>query len=87
MTLMDIVLDHENMRITYDKEADAVYIYLLKDEELKPAWVHFTYPCDPVETKAMINLDFNQDHVLGGIEIMNASEILPNSILDSAERI
>jgi uncharacterized protein YuzE len=46
------------MRIKYDKEADAAYIYLAP---ISPGAVAKTYPCDPVEVNGMINLDFDKN--------------------------
>lgn len=75
------------MKITYSKKADAVYIYLISNEEIKPMWVKKTYPCDTVEVNGMINLDFDNDGKLGGIEILDASKKLSKEILDMAEII
>ncbi|WP_329140963.1 DUF2283 domain-containing protein [Streptomyces sp. NBC_01476] len=35
------------------------------------------YPCDPVDTDAMINLDFDEQGRLIGIEVLGASAKLP----------
>lgn len=75
------------MKITYDKAADAAYIYLAGAYEQQVAWVKRTYLCDPVENDAMINLDFDSGNKLGGIEIMDASKLLPKELLDLAEII
>lgn len=75
------------MKITYDKKADAAYIYLGKEYEAVTQWVGNTYPCDPVEVKGMINLDFDIEGKLGGIEIIGASHKLSKELLDSAEII
>ena len=75
------------MKITYDKSVDAVYIYLISNDDIKPAWVQKTYPCDPSEVGGMINLDFDKDGHLGGVEILDASKTLPKELLDSAEII
>lgn len=70
------------MKITYDKSIDAAYIYF---SEINPGSVAFTYSCDPLEVKGMINLDFSTDNQLLGIEILDASKKLPKEILDKAE--
>jgi len=70
------------MKITYDKSADAVYIYLISDEELKPSWVKKTQPCD-----TSINLDFDDKGRLGGIEVLNASLKLSQEVLSMAKII
>ena len=71
------------MRITYDQEADAAYIYLVP---ISPGGVARTYTCDPNEVKGMINLDFDRDGRLLGIEVLDASRSLPGAVLDGAER-
>ena len=73
------------MKITYDKEADAAYIYLIEDKDVKPQWVKHTYPCDPVEVKGIVNLDFDEHGKLGGIEIMDASKKISQELIDQAE--
>ncbi|MBU1036598.1 DUF2283 domain-containing protein [Patescibacteria group bacterium] len=73
--------------IEYDKQADAAYIYLIKEEERTAGWVKKTYPCDPSEVNGMINLDFDNNGCLGGIEVMDASKKLSQEILDQAETI
>lgn len=73
------------MKITYDKSADAAYIYLI--ENITPGWVKKTYPCDPTEVQGMINLDFTEDGRLGGIEIIGASKKLSQDILNKADII
>ncbi len=67
------------MRITYDKSVDAAYIYL---KDILPGGVAKTYQCDPGEINGMINLDFDKDGILLGIEIIDASKKLPPEILD-----
>jgi uncharacterized protein YuzE len=72
------------MRVTYDPEADAVYIYLC--DHISAGDVAFTYPCDPREVDGMINLDFDGNGVLLGVEIMDASAKLSPQLLTKAER-
>lgn len=61
------------LTVTYDKAADAMYIYL--DSDCKS--VDYTYLCDPRSAPdgvaGMINLDFNEGK-FKGIEIMDASK-------------
>lgn len=45
------------------------------------------YPCDPVDVGGMINLDFDEDSRLVGIEVLDARSKLPSSVLADAERI
>lgn len=73
------------MKITYDKQVDAAYIYLASHYEKTQGWVKKTYPCDPIEVNGMINLDFDEEGRLGGIEILDASKKLPKDILDRAD--
>lgn len=67
------------MRLTYDPEADAAYIYLA--DEIAPGGVARTYTCDPSEVGGMVNLDFDAAGRLIGIEVMDASRILPPEAL------
>ena len=53
------------MKISYDKQADAIYIQL---SQLKPDGV--------LEVKSEINLDVTPDGKIVGIEILKASEKL-----------
>lgn len=57
-------------KITYDKSVEAVYIQLA--DEIEPGGVKKTYPCNPIEIKGMINLDFDKEGKLIGIEILGA---------------
>lgn len=72
------------MKIKYDKEVDAAYIYLV---EITEGGVKKTYPCDPKEVDGIINLDFNEDGQLLGIEIMDASKKLPKEILTKLKEL
>jgi uncharacterized protein YuzE len=45
------------------------------------------YPCDPVDVGGMINLDFDGDGRLVGVEVLAASSKLPQYLLDAAERL
>ena len=53
------------MKITYDKEADALYIRLLEGE----------YQCRVVQLTAEIALDFAAGEQLVGIEVLGASRL------------
>ncbi len=53
------------MRVTYDKEADALYIRLLEGE----------YQCRVVRLTEDIALDFATGEKLVGIEILDASRL------------
>lgn len=71
------------MRFTYDEDADAAYFSVLG--EIPPGGVAKTYGCDPGEVGGMINLDFDSAGRLVGIEVMDASALLPPEILGIEE--
>ncbi|MGW1658896.1 DUF2283 domain-containing protein [Streptomyces atratus] len=74
-----------DVRLTYDKAADAAYVYLIEPQSrVKSARM---YPCDPVDADAVINLDFDEHGRLIGIEVLAASSKLPEYLLQSAERL
>lgn len=72
------------MRIEYDPEADAAYIYLT--DEIGIGGVHQSVPVDPIETQGMFVLDFDDDRRLIGIEVLAARTRLHPDALSSAER-
>ena len=72
------------MRVTYDPSVDAAYIYLRGDSEASSHG--YTYPCDPLEVHGMINLDFDENDVLVGLEVLDASKRLSAAILALAEQ-
>lgn len=74
-----------DVRVTYDQKANAAYVYLA-DPQARPK-VARMYACDPVEVGGMINLDFDADGRLVGIEVLAASSKLPQHLLDVAERL
>jgi uncharacterized protein YuzE len=53
------------MRISYDKEADALYIQLLEGD----------FQCRPVRVRNDISLDFAAGEQLVGIEVLGASHL------------
>lgn len=63
------------MRVTYDAIVDAAYIYV--DKEIEAGGVAKTYPCDPLEVNGQIHLDFDHGGRLIGIEVLEASRLLP----------
>ena len=67
------------MRISYDASVDAAYIYFVPS--IAPGAVKRTYPCDPEEVGAEINLDFDEDGRILGVEVLAASRHLPLSLL------
>jgi uncharacterized protein YuzE len=67
------------VRVKYDRDADAAYICLA---DIEPGGVAATVPGEPGSKAFGINLDFDGDGRLVGIEIMGASSALPPGFLD-----
>lgn len=67
------------MRIEYDKEADAAYIYIVESIEDGEA-------LKTIELNENIILDFDKDGKLLGIEILDASKVLSKELLISSNR-
>jgi uncharacterized protein YuzE len=72
------------VRVTFDRLANAAYIYL---REIEPGGVAQTVPVDESPLPGTINLDFGAKGRLSGIEVLGATGALPQEILDRAERI
>jgi uncharacterized protein YuzE len=65
------------VRVSYDSEADAAYIYV-RDAEARLGPVRSV----PVpDVPGMIVLDFDTDGRLFGIEVLDASRLLPAELL------
>ena len=75
-----------SVRITYDPDADAVYVYLT-DELLTPG--RETVPCGTPGAEpgveAIINLDFKDGRIVG-LEVLDASQLLHADLLMEASR-
>jgi uncharacterized protein YuzE len=69
------------VRVTYDKSTDAAYIYLT--DNIGAGGVAKTYCCDPLEVNGQINLDFDHQDRLVGIEVLGASKRLSLAILEA----
>lgn len=67
------------LRVTYDVEADAAYIYL--SDEIGMGGVADSVPLDPAANRGMINLDFDAEGRLVGIEVLAASKRMPLGLL------
>lgn len=67
------------MRITYDPDADAAYLYL--SDEIPAGGVARTVPVEALAAEMMVNLDFDASNRLVGIEVMDASRVLPADLL------
>ncbi len=61
------------MKISYDKDIDALYIKLLEGE----------HECRTVRLTDEIALDFGKGETLVGIEILDAKDVLGNGTLPS----
>ncbi len=71
------------MRLTYDADADAAYIYLT-DEALMPG--RDSIPCDaPDGDTAMVVLDWKDGRIVG-LEVLDASARLHLDLLAQAVR-
>lgn len=77
------------VRVTYDREADAAYVYFVDPVQaanLEPKSA-YTYVGEPDDVDGMFNLDFDEEGRLIGIEILGARSKLPTYLLDAAERL
>ena len=70
------------MRVTYDQKADRAYIGFSREVSR----VKNTYEYESLLAEG-ITLDFDFDDRLVGIEVLEASRILPPELLQEAERI
>jgi uncharacterized protein YuzE len=70
------------MKVTYDKSVDAAYIYLT--DAIGAGGIARTYSCDPIEVNGQINLDFDHEGRLVGIEVLDASKRLSQVLLDES---
>lgn len=70
------------MRMTFDAEADAAYVYLVP--EIAPGGVSQTRQCMIPLPGSDISLDFDADGKLLGIEILGARRILRSDTVESA---
>lgn len=70
------------VKISYDDSVDAAYIKLKTEDDRTP--FGFTYCCDPAAVDGQINLDFDLDGRLIGIEVLSASTKLPLDLLKRA---
>ncbi len=71
------------MRVTYDADADAAYLYAV--ESIGFGEVARTVVCDIPLDRAAINLDFDSAGRLLGVEILGASRVLRPESLRSDE--
>lgn len=72
------------MRVSYDREADAAYIYLT-DEPLMPGrdTIPVATPGGPPGTEGIINLDYREGKIVG-LEVLDAARWLHPDLLGEA---
>jgi uncharacterized protein YuzE len=70
------------VRVTYDGSTDTAYIYLVP---IASAEVAATVVGD--DESGAVNLDFDGEGRLLGIEVTCASRCLPGAVIDAAERL
>ena len=78
-------MDWVSVRITYDRVADAAYVYLV--DRITPGSVTRTSVPDMQFKSAAVTIDFDEDSRMLGIEILGASRLLTSETLGAAERI
>lgn len=74
------------MKISYDPEVDAVYIQLV--DEILPGQA--SEQIQSIVTpggKGEVTLDFDANGKMLGVEVLNAKEVLPESVIHSATKI
>lgn len=74
---------NKHVRVTYDPVADAAYIYLVED--LADGMVARTHITEAVVPMTSVNLDYDHDGLLVGIEILGASRALSPKFFAEAE--
>ena len=66
------------------RDADAAYIYLV--DRIAPGSVTRTQMCDVTGVAGEINLDIDGDGRLLGVEVLQASKVLPSELLPPPRR-
>lgn len=67
------------MHLEYTDDVDAAYLNLV--EEIGAGGVAMTYPCDPIAVNGQINLDFDAEGRLVGLEVLDASRLMRSETL------
>ncbi len=73
------------MDLEYSEDVDAAYLKLI--EEIGAGGVAMTYPCDPAAVNGQINLDFDNEGRLVGLEVLDASRLLRSETLAESHPI
>lgn len=69
-----------SVRVTLDREVDASYVYLADEPDL--GWRHgVTVPLVVEEYGVMVNLDFDDDGRITGLEVLGAASTLSDKLL------
>ncbi len=69
-----------SVRVTLDREADAAYVYLAEEPEL--GWRHGESVPVLTGSGAMVNLDFDDEGRLMGVEVLGAFNTLPAAMAE-----
>ena len=83
--MLALIAQRNAMKITYDRLNDAAYIQIVATAQ--PGAAAHTEACDGEFEMASINLDFDEDWRLLGIEVLGASRVLPPDLVAAAEDI
>ncbi|MCU1492799.1 MAG: hypothetical protein JWO62_563 [Acidimicrobiaceae bacterium] len=68
------------VRVTFDDEANAAYVYLA--DEPASGWRHGkTVSLDPIAVGGMVNVDFDTEGRIIGIEVLDARSVLSEKLL------
>lgn len=81
---MNSAHDGRHVRVTYDAEVDAAYIYL---RDIEAGGVQYSHVVEWDEPDVEVVLDVDHDGRLVGIEVLGAAGKLPPSLLAGAERL
>ena len=79
MPTCGVAEQHRVLRLTYDPAADAAYIYLQPPTVIEPS-VATTLPVN-----ASINLDFDDQGRLVGVEVLGASNLRPELLQEATD--
>lgn len=72
------------MRVTFDRSANAAYIYL---SDAVPGDAVRQHVVDESHTRGQIVLDFDARGRLIGLDVLDATQALPEDLLGQAERL